>query len=133
MDEHIDKLALMAQAKKSLTHESHKCMAKEQDYRIFVGARDTYPEDRQYFIDVTVNLYLKHYEMDLEMMERGLALLGVLKERGYFITRYDNGTISCEIEADTYTLIPLYNEISSAMKAKDEQLGAKPRGILVTA
>lgn len=132
MDRKLDKRELLTEAKRAPTHESRRCIENNLNYRIFVGARDTYPENQQYFIDVMINLYLNYNGIDIKMMELAVEMLKTLQERTYFVTSYYNGTVTCEIETDEERMIPLLNEVCDALNAINNGYAPKMQENLAT-
>jgi hypothetical protein len=103
---------LQEEAKKSEDKEAFTVLARMPNCRVGAGARLKSPEQTIFFVEIIVNLCAGHHVVNLDFLEKNLAILRQLKERGYVLTCEEDGTVSCEFAVPSENLTAEYEAIT---------------------
>lgn len=111
---------LQEEAKKSEDKEAFTVLARIPNCRVGVGARLESPEQTVFFVEIIVSLCAGHHVVNLDFLEKNLAILRQLKERGYVLTCEGDGTVSCELAVPSKNLTAEY-EAATLIIERDAQ------------
>ena len=104
----IDAHSLQEEANKSEDKEAFAVLTRIRDFRVGVGARLESPEQPIFFIEIIGSLCTERHVVNLNSLEKNLAILRQLKERGYVLTCEEDGTFSCELAVPSENLAAEY-------------------------
>ena len=104
----IDAHSLQEEANKSEDKEAFVVLTRIRDFRVGVGARLESPEHPILFIEIIGSLCAERHVVNLNSLEKNLAILRQLKERGYVLTCEEDGTFSCELAVPSENLAAEY-------------------------
>ena len=104
----IDIHFLQEEAKKSEDKEAFTVLARMPNCRVGVGARLEPPEQPIFFVEIIVSLCGSHHVVNLDFLEKNLAVLKQLRGRGYLLACEEDGTVSCELAIPSENLTAEY-------------------------
>ena len=100
----INMASLRRDAEKSEDKEAFSVLDKTPRYRIGVGARIESRANSAFFVEIIINLCASRQQVNLRSLESNLVGLKQLKKRGYRLTCEGDGTIACELSAESEKL-----------------------------
>jgi hypothetical protein len=92
----IDTEKLLKEAQAAEHKEAYKLIARNEIFRVGVGARINSLEELLFFVEVNLKLSTNSNQVNLHIIEKTLEYLKMLQARGYTLTYQDGNCVSCE-------------------------------------